>query len=169
MKRRDYVYYVEGQCEETLVRLLIGHFRILPPGKVKVLNITQQKFPPSLVYSFKPGTCIVFIFDTDAGNVSMAEAAIRKVLSLTVGVEVIAIPQVRNFEDELLHACSIRDVCVLTGSSSPSHFKRDFLRATNLDALLKTAGFDFARLWSREAEGAWARIRRGDIHKIQVM
>ena len=61
-------YFVEGQYEEVIVRSLINDFQYLKPGRIKVLNITQKKFPRSLMTSLKPGTSVVFIFDTDAGN-----------------------------------------------------------------------------------------------------
>lgn len=42
--------FVEGECEKALIETLIQSFGILPPGKIKVLNICQKTFPPSLIF-----------------------------------------------------------------------------------------------------------------------
>ncbi len=163
--KSNYLYFVEGECEKALIETLIQSFGILPPRKIKVLNICQKTFPPSLIFTLKPKTCIVFVFDTDAGNPDYVRETVKQISKSTTSVEIIVIPQCRNLEDELKRACHIREIRELTGSKTNSDFKRDFLKASNLEKRLKTCHFDFSRLWIEMAPPQWETLRRGDIRK----
>lgn len=154
-------YFVEGQYEEVIVRSLINDFQYLKPGRIKVLNITQKKFPRSLMTSLKPGTSVVFIFDTDAGNPALVKENIKAIQSSTYGVEIVVIPQCRNLEDELIYACGIREIKEITKSRSNSDFKTDLLHSRNVGQLLRNCGFDFSRLWNRTVAFEWESLRKG--------
>lgn len=163
MKDRKTIYFVEGQCEEVIVRSLIQDFHLLPPGRIKVLNISQRRFPQSLMFSLIPGTCIVFIFDTDTGTPHTVRENIVAIERMTTDVEVIVIPQCRNLEDELIYSCSLKEIRQITGSRSNKNFKHDLIHASNVHSLLKSCGFNFARLWSRKADMEWEILRQGEI------
>ena len=163
MEVKSTLYFVEGRCEEVLVRALIKDFHLLPSGRIKILNITQNRFPRSLLFSLKPNTSITFIFDTDAGKPQLVKETIATIESSTYGVEIITVPQCRNLEEELLYTCDIREIKQITKSKSNSDFKPDFIHASNIKQLLESCHFDFERLWSREATKEWEMIRKGNI------
>lgn len=163
MKDRKTIYFVEGQCEEVIVRSLIQDFHLLPPGRIKVLNITQKLFPQSRMFSLVPGTCVVFIFDTDAGTPQTVRENIAAIERMTTEVEVIVIPQYKNLEDELIYSCSLKEIRQITGSRSNKNFKHDFIHASNVHSLLESCGFNFSRLWSRKADKEWEILRQGEI------
>lgn len=165
MTEKDVFYFVEGNCEAVLVDVLTKK-KILVNGKPKVINLSQRKFPQSLLLSMKYGSCAVFIFDTDVGNPKIAQKNIELFLSSTTGVDLIVIPQCRNLEDELKYVCSLKEIRHLTKSKSNSDFKRDFIRAKNPEKLLDENGFDFNRLWNRKNEADWEILRSDNINKI---
>ena len=166
MTSRNVIYFVEGECEEALVRSLINDFGILASGRIRKLNLSQKRFPKSLYPSLKYGMCAVFIFDTDVGNPDMAIENINMIRSATSGIDLIVIPQGRNMEEELCRACGLRDVRKITKSRSNSDFKRDFLRAGNIRKLLDDNGFDFSRLWIPGPDDEWRTCRIGNMNSI---
>ena len=163
MEFKSILYIVEGKCEEVLVRALIKDFHLLPSGRIKILNITQAKFPRSLLFSLKSNTSLIFIFDTDAGKYQLVEEAISTIESSTYGVKIITVPQCRNLEEELIYACGIKEIKQITKSKSNTDFKSDFIHASNIRQLLENCHFDFGKLWSREAAGEWEALRKGNI------
>lgn len=163
MKNKKTTYYVEGDCEEVIVKSLIHDFQLLPHGRINVLNIAQRRFPENKIYSLGHGTRVVFIFDTDVGVPQTARENISTIKSKTTRVEIIVIPQCRNLEDELMYSCSIKNIRQITGSRSNKNFKTDFKNASNVHSLLKSCGFNFARLWSRKADMEWEILRQGEI------
>ena len=163
MTDRKTLHFVEGQCEEALLRSLILDFGLLPSGRIKVLNICQRKFPKSLIFSLKPGSRLIFIFDTDAGNPSFVEESLKMVENMTSGVELIVVPQCRNLEDDLMHSCSLREIKQLTKSRSNKDFKSDFLGSCSIGRLLRMNGFDFSKLWTKELPAQWQKLRKGDL------
>lgn len=165
--KRNFQYFVEGECEKVLVNALIRHFNLIPPGKLRVLNICQKIFPDSLLFSLKPNSTVVFIFDTDVASPDVVVKSIKKVMASTTGVDVIVIPQNRNLEDELRASCRIREIRELTNSKSNKNFKTDFVRASNVGALLENVSFDFSRLWTNPLDDKWSLVKRGDIHKCK--
>ena len=167
MVRKNFIYFVEGECEMVLVRTLINHFNILPPGKIRILNICQKAFPESILFSLRPGTCVVLIFDTDAGSPRQALETVKRIISSTTQVELIVVPQCRNLEDELVRACrNIKEIRGLTRSRSNKNFKHDFIQASNVGSLLSDCGFDFSRLWSHSVSDEWEQLRRGDLRTL---
>lgn len=163
MEFKSTLYFVEGKCEEVLVRTLIKDFHLLPSGRVKILNIAQAKFPKSILFSLKPNTSIIFIFDTDAGNPQLVKETISIIESSTYGVDITTVPQCRNLEEELLYACDIKEIKHITKSKSNTDFKSDFIHASNIKQLLESCHFDFEKLWSREVAKEWEKLRKGNI------
>ena len=106
------------------------------------------------------------VFDTDAGSIERLTENLRLIRSLPNYFDVICIPQVMNFEDELKYACNIRDICELTNSRSVSDFKRDFLRLKDISQVLLSKGFDILRMWSRDAFGVYSEIKN-EAYKIK--
>ena len=159
-------YYVEGECEQKLVRTLIDDFKLLPPGTIKVLNIKQKLIPKSILINLHPGSYIVFIFDTDVDNYEFLIEN-RKILEkMKAKIKIILLPQVKNLEDELKRSCNIRQIRELTHSRSDKDFKRDFIKAGNLMSLMKHAGFDYSLLWEQKMPDSINIYENGKKHLI---
>ena len=141
-------YFVEGDCEEKLVRSLIDDFAYLASGRVKVLNTKQKKIGRSLLLDIKRNSRIVFIFDTDVDQYDFLIANIKAIKNLDSNPIICLIPQNSNLEDELIRSCKIKQIKELTHSKSNRDFKRDFLKSTNTKSLLEQCSFEFDRIWT---------------------
>ena len=97
-------YFVEGECEQAFLKAFMhadkGEY-FIKPGKVEVRNLLFDKLSNSKVMSIKRGTKVVIVFDTDIKQVDILNDNIDALLS--VGVEVIFIPSINNFEDEIVN------------------------------------------------------------------
>ena len=59
------MYFCEGEDDLKLIDALkVLPYKILP-GKSKKLNVVQTLIPKSVLVSIRPGTTVVFVFDTD--------------------------------------------------------------------------------------------------------
>lgn len=148
MKSRYVQYYVEGDDEEKLIKILNTRLNAIRPGKVQKLNVIECEIPDAVLRTLRPKTMVVFVFDTDTGNFDTLRKNIKKLNSYAHISEVVLVPQVPNLEGELLRCCSIKKITELFGSKSRKEFKTDFLRISNLDAKLLEHGFDIHRLWT---------------------
>lgn len=65
MKQRVY-YFVEGQCEKTLIDLIKSNeFNLIVPGVCKVLNVLTHKISTFDLQNLKAPNKIILIYDTD--------------------------------------------------------------------------------------------------------
>ncbi len=92
MGDKNYVYYVEGPCEEKLLKILKTDMRLIRPGKVIKRNVIQDKLRHAQLTTLKKGTTAVLVFDTDTDNTAILfenikllkrETAISKVICIT--------------------------------------------------------------------------------------
>ncbi len=155
--RRDILYLVEGETEKRLLKILKDGKNVYS-GRIFVCNIVQERIRPAMFMSYGTKISIAAIFDTDTSTADLLKQNISILKDLPNFQEMVCIPQVSNFEDELCYACNIRDVRVITGSRSKSDFKRDFLNAGNILQKLNRKGFDVSKLWSREASGVFSFV-----------
>ena len=139
MADKNYVYYVEGQCEEKLLKILKTDMRLIQPGKVIKRNVIQDKLRQAQLKTLKKGTTAVLVFDTDTDNTDILFENIELLKRETAISKVLCITQVENLEDEK----------ELTNSKSTSSFKSDFIRASNLKGTLENHDFCFQDLWSK--------------------
>lgn len=75
-------YYVEGENEKKLINVLKTNMRLITPGKVETLNVTQEKLSDMKLRTLKFGTILVFVFDTDAGQPTILNENIIKAKKL---------------------------------------------------------------------------------------
>lgn len=61
MADKNYVYYVEGQCEEKLLKILKTDMRLIQPGKVIKRNVIQDKLRQAQLKTLKKGTTAVLV------------------------------------------------------------------------------------------------------------
>ncbi len=158
MRKSGSIYLVEGEDEKKLVRTLITDMQLIRPGKVLVFNAVQQNLNSRRIVTFGEYVTVVLVFDTDCGNIDILSSNIRLLQKQSNVHEVLCVPQVTNLEDELLRACKIKSIRELTSSSSDAKYKRDLIRATNLDRLLEKAGFQMNLFWAKEPCGIFSSI-----------
>ena len=170
MRKRGnyYYYYVEGECEQSLLNALKSNLKCIEMGRVETFNVVQNKFTIARVRPLQPGAIIVFIYDTDTQTSSNILKENIKFLKERPEIkEVICIPQVKNLEDELKRACSIKNITELTKSSSNSDFKKDLIKCTNLGARLSSCKFDISKMWDKIPGNEFAQFGN-DAKKIKL-
>lgn len=148
MKNERFQYYVEGPDDKKVVDTLKTKMGLIKPGKVDVLNVVTEKITEMRLRTLSPGTTVVLVFDTDAGNRDILEMNLQILKKSSRVKEVILIPQVSKLEEELVRSCDIRQIKELLDSKTNEEFKRDVLRVTNLDAKLKQHKFDIKSFWA---------------------
>ncbi len=166
--KKNLVYIVEGETEKKLLETLKTNFQCICPGKIIILNAVQKLFARNRFMPYDKSHFVI-LFDTDVEFINILKENIKMLSDLSNSKAVYCIPQVKNLEDELCYACNIKNIRQLTGSSSASDFKRDFLRISNstLHQKLISNGFDFARLWCRKSTGIFSSITN-DAEKIKL-
>lgn len=166
-KSANVQYFVEGEDEKKLVNTLKNDLKVITPGKVQIINVIQNIVSGMILRTFKQGTIVVLIFDTDTNNTDTLDKNIAKLKKNRNVADVITIPQVKNLEDELIYSCNIRKITELLNSRSASDFKSDLLHITNLGNKLKEQSFNINRFWSRHPESPYENItNQADMIKI---
>lgn len=160
-------YFVEGEDEKKLLKVLKTDLRVIQPGKVQKLNVVQEKISDAVLRTFKNKTVVVLVFDTDTDSIEILNQNIRKLESCSSVLRVVSIPQVRNLEDELIRSCDIKKITELTDSKSLADFKRDFIHISNLGNKLEEHSFDMKLFWNQTPVGVFKVIKNeSEIIKI---
>ena len=147
MKSKFVQYYVEGEDEKKIINVLKSDLKVISPGKVQKLNVVTQKITDMRLRTLALGTMVVFVFDTDRGEVDMLKENIEIVKACPSVSEIILIPQVPNIEGELVRSCDIKKIEDLLNSKSRHEFKSDLIRVSNLDKKLLEHQFDIKLFW----------------------
>lgn len=158
MRSRFIQYYVEGEDDKEVVNALKTDLRCIKTGKSQVLNVVTEKISPMHLRTLAPGTMVVLVFDTDAGNVDILKENIRTLQKCSSVSEVVTIPQVPRLEIELVRCCNINKIEELLNSRSAKDFKRDVMRVTNLGAKLKEHKFNIDLFWNSTAPSPYQDI-----------
>lgn len=151
MNYKRCLYFVEGQCEEQLINALKAEPRLLTPGKVNVHNVIQAEIPRRTVNMIKPGTTVVFVFDTDLDKTDILKKNIAYVSKYASQVKIINLMQVLNFEDEITRATDVKKAQEITRSNSVGGFKSDFckLKVEECRNALERHHIDVSVLWTK--------------------
>ncbi len=154
-----YQYFVEGEDEKRLIEILKTDLQVIWPGKVQVVNVTQERLTDLKLRVLSEGTILIFVFDTDAGNVNILNDNIQKARKANNVKRVYCITQVKNLEDELIRSTDIKDIVELLGSESLAGFKKDFIKEKNLKNKLEAHSFNIGELWSMDPPEPFHHIR----------
>ena len=154
-----YQYFVEGDDEKRLIEVLKTDMRLIQPGKIQVVNVVQERLTDLKLRVLSEGTILIFVFDTDTGNIDILNENIKKAKKSSRVKEVYCITQVKNIEDELIRSTDIKRIEELLGSKSKTDFKRDFIRERNLKQKLTVHSFDLNVLWCKEPQSPFENIR----------
>lgn len=87
-------YYVEGEDEEKLVKVLKADLQAILPGRVQKFNVVECELTNARLMTLHPGTMIVLIFDTDTGYIDVLRKNIQKLKKCPAISEVVTIPQI---------------------------------------------------------------------------
>ena len=161
-----YQYFVEGDDEKRLIEVLKTDMRLIQPGKIQVVNVVQERLTDLKLRVLSEGTILIFVFDTDAGNIDILNENIKKAKKSLRVKEVYCITQVKNIEDELIRSTDVKRIEELLGSKSKSEFKRDFIRERNLKQKLAAHSFDLSMLWCKEPQSPFDNISN-DANKVK--
>lgn len=148
MSKRCY-YFVEGECEETLINSLKKDPAKIIPGRVKVWNVIDKALPDSILRTIQPGSIVVFVFDTDVQRTGNLLKNVQQVKRYAGKVILVILPQVMNLEDELIRCTDVKNITELTKSKSRSDFKRDFCQHTDCRQALSMHKFDIGKIWTQ--------------------
>lgn len=159
MSNKNYQYFVEGETEICLINA-IKH-KYIKSGRVNKINLLEKEISTSFIRTIKPYTFLIIIFDTDVEDEKFVERLkynIRKLKNASHVKDIILIPQVNNFEDEIIYATNIKELKELLSSKSNKDFKRDFCRCKNIDNYLEKRSFDIEKFWSRKASNIYSEF-----------
>lgn len=153
-----YQYFVEGENEEKLLKVLKTDMGLIEAGKIQKFNVVQEKITNARLMSLKEKTIVVLVFDTDTGKEKILRENIARLEKCKAVKEVLCITQVENLEDELIRSCSIKNVKELTGSLTDKEFKHDFIKDTHLAQKLRRHKFDIEKLWIKNPTDGYKGI-----------
>lgn len=142
-------YFVEGENERKLIETIKNKY--LYSGKIKVINMIQNKFPNSILRTLERETVVVLVFDTDVEKIDILDENIKIIKNSNNVRDIICIPQIKNLEDKLIYSTNITKITGLLESKSKKDFKNDFNNCKNLMKKLEEKEFKISKLWSREA------------------
>lgn len=166
-KNKYYHYFVEGEDEEKIVKVLKTDMRLILPGKVQKFNVVQERLNRTRVMTLRQGTTVILVFDTDRENTAILRENIAFLEHISMVEEVICITQVGNLEEELVRSCEIQQIKELTNSRSNREFKHDLLKANNFHKNLEKHKFDIRKFWAASPSGAYKGIVNGG-EKIKI-
>ena len=73
-----YQYFVEGDDEKRLIEVLKTDMRLIQPGKIQVVNVVQERLTDLKLRVLSEDTILIFVFDTDTGNIDILNENIKK-------------------------------------------------------------------------------------------
>ena len=109
------------------------------------------------------------MFDTDKEETEHLKKNMDLLRAQFGSVEVLTIPQVLNFEDEIERSTSLQSVLELTKSKSLKDFKAAVNKAKDVDfrSSLKRNKFDVKKLWIKKPGNGFKFVRQ-DSTKIKI-
>ena len=147
-------YFVEGECEETLINALKKDPAKIIPGRVKKWNVIDRVLPNSILNTIQPGSIVVLVFDTDVQSSGFLEKNIQILKKIVSKVLIVCLPQVLNLEDELERCTDVKNVKELIKSKSRSDFRRSHGKGVQ-DSRSRSSDGMVHVLRGNKAQGLW--------------
>ena len=118
MNNKICFYLAEGECEGKLLKALKLNPPLIAPGRVKKFNLVQNELRPSHLVTIPAQARVILVFDTDKEITEHLKRNIDLLNSQYASVEVITVPQVLNFEDEIQRSTDVTMAQELTKSAN---------------------------------------------------
>ncbi|MDY4848688.1 MAG: hypothetical protein SO176_00280 [Bacilli bacterium] len=143
-------YYVEGECEEKLIRAF-QHVdkRGFKPGKIEILNPANQIISSLRINQLKKGTTVALVYDTDHININVLKSNVESLKRSKNIDEIYHVQSIENFEDEIVYASSITSINEIFNTKSTNEFKKKFIAHKELVKKLEDIDFSVELIWSR--------------------
>lgn len=169
--KNNFIYFVEGQCEQKLIEALKEEPQRVRPGKIKVWNLIKDEIPSSILLTIKEGSVVVMVFDTDVPQTDKLKKNILNLKTRCKRITIVYLAQVRNLEDELVRCTDVSKVQDLTNSNSKREFKRDFCAMTNCRQVLDRHHLDMELLWNSRypEEFRFIENNSGEVRKKEYL
>lgn len=102
--------------------------------------------------SFQPGSCVVFVFDTDVEDTNILRKNISLVESMCSQVKLLTVMQVLTFEVEIEYATDVKHAQELTQTATISDFKSAVNKMKDIEFrnALKRHKLDMIKLWAKK-------------------
>lgn len=122
------------------------------PGKVDRFNVINRELKPNKLMSFQPGSCVVFVFDTDVEDTNILRKNISLVESMCSQVKLLTVMQVLTFEVEIEYATDVKHAQELTQTATISDFKSAVNKMKDIEFrnALKRHKLDMIKLWAKK-------------------
>ena len=122
------------------------------PGKVDRFNVIKRELKPNKLMSFQPGSCVVFVFDTDVEDTNILRKNISLVESMCSQVKLLTVMQVLTFEVEIEYATDVKHAQELTQTATISDFKSAVNKMKDIEFrnALKRHKLDMIKLWAKK-------------------
>ena len=157
-----YVYLVEGQDEEHLIRLLKEN-NLIVNGQIYIKNLIQENISNTFLTRYKKNVIFILVYDTDIENIDIFELNIKKLSK--VAKKIYHIQQVYNLEDELIRCTKVKQVKEITNSKSNSNYKADFRKLKFVSLLNLNFNIDY--LWCLNPNNIFKKYQQ-DSHLIKI-
>ena len=141
-----YHYFVEGECEEKLIKVLKEQRNLILSGRVDVLNVIQERFTDMLLRPISLDTTIILVFDTDTKETEILKENLT-FLKRKHFKKVLCIIQVDNLEDEIVNSTCLKDAKELFKCEGLKEFKELFIKEKNLYRKLCEKKFSIKKIW----------------------
>ena len=170
-KYKHFLYLVEGECERKMVSILKSDMQSIRGGKVEICNVFYRPLSRAFLRTIESDCCVVLIFDTDLAdpNYDLFNRYLQLLSNSSQVREVVLIPQVHNFEEELVFSTDIKRIHDLLPSKGAQQFKNDFCSKRN-DQLVKKLNehqFSLDKMWSHQAEDKYVQLENS-AYKIKL-
>ena len=142
-------YYVEGECEEKLIKACQHEENGFVIEKVDVFNPAEKIISKLRISQLKKDTTVILVYDTDVANEKILEDNVNYLKQSKNINAIYHVQSINNFEDEIVYSCDIASINDVFKTRSTNEFKTKFLTHKDIVKKLKSVGFDIKLIWSR--------------------
>lgn len=145
-------YYVEGECEEKMIKAFQHEEVGFLVGRIDVINPAEHILSKLRISQLKKDTTVVLVYDTDAANEKILEENVDSLKKSKNIKAIYHVQSVENFEDEISRSCKLSSVNDIFKTKSPNEFKTKFLSHKDIAKKLLSIGFDIELIWVKESQ-----------------
>ena len=145
-------YYVEGECEEKIIKAFQHEPVGFSVGRIDVINPAEKVISKLRISQLKKDTTVILVYDVDVANERIIEENVN-LLKQSKNIKAIYhVQSINNFEDEIVYSCKISSINDIFKTRSASEFKNKFLAHKDIVKKLNSVGFDIKLIWTRSSQ-----------------